>query len=355
MNAGRAAYDEQCAEDGYDIVELSVSGNSCEECAKWEGQIFSLTGATEGIPTKQDLIDAGVFHPNCTHRYTVVTDYELKKRGYSVRQPEVDVDDDVADARIDNSPPASTKKDSRDYDEAMREKAFEENSSVKAVSGRMGPKESTKILQEDLNADIDKYPALRLRDDISVGIGKNGLADFDDGNIRADLTTFVNDFQKQLKNVSIAGDRIGMRIRGIVKSNEINSPTASMSLGVLSLNERKIKNELDRPINNENPRTVREIFEKKDKLKALLHHEFAHHTYQLATCHHNDREIADRLGRLHAIFEAHKNNRTMRFDAAYQNFSEWIAENVTLMNMGKPEMMEQEDGLLELLKDWELK
>lgn len=90
MNAGRAAYDEQCAEDGYDIVELDVSGNSCEDCAKWEGQIFSLTGATEGIPTKQDLIDAGVFHPNCTHRYTVVTDYELKKRGYSVRQPDPD-------------------------------------------------------------------------------------------------------------------------------------------------------------------------------------------------------------------------------------------------------------------------
>ena len=92
MNAGRAAYDEQCAEDGYDIVELSVSGNSCEECAKWERQIFSLTGTTEGIPTKQDLIDAGVFHPNCTHRYTVVTNYELKKRGYSVRQPDVDLD-----------------------------------------------------------------------------------------------------------------------------------------------------------------------------------------------------------------------------------------------------------------------
>ena len=90
MNAGRAAYDEQCAEDGYDIVELSVSGNSCDECAKWEGQIFSLTGATPGIPTKQDLIDAGVFHPNCTHRYSVVTDYELKKRGYKVRQPDPD-------------------------------------------------------------------------------------------------------------------------------------------------------------------------------------------------------------------------------------------------------------------------
>ena len=49
-----------------DIVELANSGESCPACEKWEGQIFSLTGVTKGIPTKQDLIDDGVFHPNCT-------------------------------------------------------------------------------------------------------------------------------------------------------------------------------------------------------------------------------------------------------------------------------------------------
>lgn len=78
MNAGRAAYDAKCAEEGCDVVELDYGGVSCETCMKWEGKQFSLTGATKGLPTKQDLIDDGVFHPNCTHSYTAVPDWDIK-------------------------------------------------------------------------------------------------------------------------------------------------------------------------------------------------------------------------------------------------------------------------------------
>lgn len=75
MNAGRASYDETCAEDGYDVMLLTISGDSCEHCRKWEGRCFSLTGATKGLPTKADLEAEGVFHPNCTHSYSAVPDY----------------------------------------------------------------------------------------------------------------------------------------------------------------------------------------------------------------------------------------------------------------------------------------
>lgn len=77
MNASRSAYDQKCADEGCDVVELDIGGNCCDACAKWEGKQFSLTGATKGLPTKQDLIDDGVFHPNCTHSYTAVPDWEL--------------------------------------------------------------------------------------------------------------------------------------------------------------------------------------------------------------------------------------------------------------------------------------
>jgi hypothetical protein len=77
MNANRSAYDQKCAEEGCDVVELDIGGICCDACAKWEGKQFSLTGATKGLPTKQDLIDDGVFHPNCTHSYTAVPDWEL--------------------------------------------------------------------------------------------------------------------------------------------------------------------------------------------------------------------------------------------------------------------------------------
>lgn len=76
MNAGRASYDDTCAQNGFDVVKLTISGNSCKACTRWEGHLFSLTGATPGLPTKDDLIDDGVFHPNCTHSYTAVSDYD---------------------------------------------------------------------------------------------------------------------------------------------------------------------------------------------------------------------------------------------------------------------------------------
>ncbi len=80
MNAGRASYDDTCAKNGFDVVQLTFSGHSCKACTRWEGRLFSLTGATPGLPTKDDLLDAGVFHPNCTHSYTAVSDYDRATR-----------------------------------------------------------------------------------------------------------------------------------------------------------------------------------------------------------------------------------------------------------------------------------
>lgn len=75
MNAGRAAYDDKCAEEGFDVCLLDFSGGACEKCARYEGRLFSLTGKTPGLPSKADLEAAGVFHPNCTHSYSVIPDY----------------------------------------------------------------------------------------------------------------------------------------------------------------------------------------------------------------------------------------------------------------------------------------
>ena len=72
MNAARASYDDKMAQEGFDVMKLSTSGNSCDHCAKYEGKLFSLTGATAGIPSKAELEADGVFHPNCTHSYSLV-------------------------------------------------------------------------------------------------------------------------------------------------------------------------------------------------------------------------------------------------------------------------------------------
>lgn len=82
MNASRECYDDKMTEEGFDVMRLTVSGDPCDSCSKYENRLFSLTGATEGLPTKSDLEAAGVFHPNCTHTYVQVPDY-IRLRDYN--------------------------------------------------------------------------------------------------------------------------------------------------------------------------------------------------------------------------------------------------------------------------------
>lgn len=103
MNAGRDTYAQKCAEEGYDLVMLTTSGKCCEGCAKWEGKIFSLTGAVKGFPTKADLEADGVFHPNCTHTFTAVSDFDLAEMGYDVEQPGKAIDNDNKDVEDEYS------------------------------------------------------------------------------------------------------------------------------------------------------------------------------------------------------------------------------------------------------------
>ena len=79
MNGARDSYEQECAEQGYNIMLLSVSGHCCDACAKYEGQYFSIGPNKYGLPTKDDLEAAGVFHPNCTHSYSAVPDYIIEK------------------------------------------------------------------------------------------------------------------------------------------------------------------------------------------------------------------------------------------------------------------------------------
>ena len=59
-------------ENDYDLVQVSDHNSDHEECAVWEGEILSSTGATPGYPTVADAEAAGLFHPNCKHAINVL-------------------------------------------------------------------------------------------------------------------------------------------------------------------------------------------------------------------------------------------------------------------------------------------
>lgn len=54
-------------EFNYDLVQVSNHRSSHDACARWEGRILSVTGATKGYPTVAEAEAAGLFHPNCKH------------------------------------------------------------------------------------------------------------------------------------------------------------------------------------------------------------------------------------------------------------------------------------------------
>lgn len=68
-NAGLA---NTMSQNGYDLVQVSDHGSSHPECARWEGQVLSLTGNTPGYPTVDEATADGLFHPNCQHAMNVV-------------------------------------------------------------------------------------------------------------------------------------------------------------------------------------------------------------------------------------------------------------------------------------------
>lgn len=54
-------------ERGNDLVEITETGDSCDLCSEWEGQILSISGDSTEYDSLDDAEAAGLFHPNCTH------------------------------------------------------------------------------------------------------------------------------------------------------------------------------------------------------------------------------------------------------------------------------------------------
>jgi len=71
-NAQRVWTDSYCdslASNGFKLARISDDGDpDCPICSAWEGRIVCVAGKQKGFPTYADAQEAGVFHPNCTHR-----------------------------------------------------------------------------------------------------------------------------------------------------------------------------------------------------------------------------------------------------------------------------------------------
>lgn len=72
-----ASFCDSMTEDGFPLARISNDGDmDCEVCAKWEGRLIDLSHGNQlkkyGAVTLESAREAGVFHPNCTHRLEFV-------------------------------------------------------------------------------------------------------------------------------------------------------------------------------------------------------------------------------------------------------------------------------------------
>ena len=56
----------------FDLATIEGGGDPCPVCASWRGVIISLSGSDERFPSKQDALDAGVWHANCVCSTVIV-------------------------------------------------------------------------------------------------------------------------------------------------------------------------------------------------------------------------------------------------------------------------------------------
>lgn len=62
---------------GSDLVELPYLGCTCEECAKYQGRVYSISGNDKRYPKLPDKIkETGKVHPGCSHRLNVFFEWE---------------------------------------------------------------------------------------------------------------------------------------------------------------------------------------------------------------------------------------------------------------------------------------
>lgn len=70
--SGRLAVNNVALQNGFDLVRISSHNSSHAECRVWEGRVVSITGATKGFPTLEEVKASGWGHPGCQHTYTIV-------------------------------------------------------------------------------------------------------------------------------------------------------------------------------------------------------------------------------------------------------------------------------------------
>src|SRR5690625_312015 len=76
--AHRQATEQEAHEQGAGYVIVSIHASPCEKCVPWEGRVLRLSSGISGdMPTLDEAMAGGLFHPACEHTITPVRNTEV--------------------------------------------------------------------------------------------------------------------------------------------------------------------------------------------------------------------------------------------------------------------------------------
>lgn len=128
-----AAFCDSMLADGFPLARISNdSGNDCDVCGAWEGRLIDLTQGHQlgsGTYTLREAREAGLFHPNCTHRLEYVSVAEIPENIFAKIKDKIGIPGAFGDNKTATKPDLPTNAQRKEHikqvEEAAEEKAKE--------------------------------------------------------------------------------------------------------------------------------------------------------------------------------------------------------------------------------------
>ncbi|MBR6802684.1 MAG: hypothetical protein IKM62_02555 [Kiritimatiellae bacterium] len=126
-----AAFCDSMLADGFPLARISNdSGNDCDVCGAWEGRLIDLTPGHQlgsGTYTLREAREAGLFHPNCTHRLEYVSVAEIPENIFAKIKDKIGIPGAFGDNKTATKPDLPTNAQRKEHikqvEEAAEEKA----------------------------------------------------------------------------------------------------------------------------------------------------------------------------------------------------------------------------------------
>ena len=137
-----AAFCDSMLADGFPLARISNdSGNDCDVCGAWEGRLIDLTPGHQlgsGTYTLREAREAGLFHPNCTHRLEYVSVAEIPENIFAKIKDKIGIPGAFGDNKTATKPDLPTNAQRKEHIKQVEKAAANTQRDIKPIKAYIG-------------------------------------------------------------------------------------------------------------------------------------------------------------------------------------------------------------------------